>query len=45
MVQPTRLAPLADTRTPLTVCLPARGQVALRLDAVWAYCELLCCLT
>lgn len=41
MAQPTRLVPLADTETRVTVLTPSRGWVALRLDKVWEYHELL----
>jgi hypothetical protein len=41
MAQSTRLTPLADMETPVTVITPSHGWVALRLGKVWEYRELL----
>ena len=41
MAQPTRLVPMADTETRVTVLMPSSGWVVLRLDKVWEYCDLL----
>ncbi|MGE3539071.1 MAG: ABC transporter permease [Candidatus Tectimicrobiota bacterium] len=45
MAQPAELKPLAATDRPVTVIKPSRGWVALRLDKVWEYRELLYFLT
>jgi lipopolysaccharide transport system permease protein len=41
MAQSTRLTPLTNTITPVTVLTPSHGWVALRLGKVWEYRELL----
>jgi lipopolysaccharide transport system permease protein len=41
MAQSTRLTPLSNTATPVTVITPSHGWVALRLGKVWEYRELL----
>jgi lipopolysaccharide transport system permease protein len=45
MAQPAQLMPLAHMETPVTVITPSRGWVALQLDKVWEYRELLYFLT
>jgi lipopolysaccharide transport system permease protein len=45
MAQSTRLTPLTNTVTPVTVITPSHGWVALRLGKVWEYRELLYFLT
>jgi lipopolysaccharide transport system permease protein len=45
MAQPAHLMPLADMETPVTVITPSRGWVALQLEKVWEYRELLYFLT
>ena len=45
MAQSTRLTPLTNTVTPVTVITPSHGWVALRLGKLWEYRELLYFLT
>jgi lipopolysaccharide transport system permease protein len=45
MAQPAQLMPLAHMETPVTVITPSRGWVALQLEKVWEYRELLYFLT